>query len=78
MLLALAPLIPVYLSVQGYYLATSRELNRLNSVAQSPIFSNFTETLAGLITVRAFRKQVRCEARLTTNSRTEPWLLCMR
>lgn len=57
-LVALAPLIPVYLSVQSYYLATSRELNRLNSVALSPIFSNFSETLAGLITVRAFRKQV--------------------
>lgn len=58
-LLALAPLIPVYLTVQGYYLAASREMNRLSSVAQSPIFSNFSETLAGLMTVRAYRKQVR-------------------
>ena len=58
-LLALAPLVPVYLTVQGYYLAASREMNRLSSVALAPIFSNFSETLAGLMTVRAFRKQVR-------------------
>jgi ABC-type multidrug transport system fused ATPase/permease subunit len=58
-ILLLAPLLPVYLTVQGYYLATSRELNRLGSVAMSPIFSNFSETLAGVMTVRAFRKQVR-------------------
>jgi ABC-type multidrug transport system fused ATPase/permease subunit len=57
-LLALAPVIPVYLTVQSYYLATSRELNRLNSVSRSPIYSNFSETLAGMMTVRAFRKQV--------------------
>ena len=59
MLLALVPLVPLYLSVQRHYLATSRELNRLQSVTSSPILSNFGETLAGLMTVRAFRKQAR-------------------
>jgi hypothetical protein len=59
-LAAIAPLSFVYRSIQVYYLATSRELKRLDSIALSPIFSNFTETLAGLMTVRAFRKQVRC------------------
>jgi ATP-binding cassette, subfamily C (CFTR/MRP), member 2 len=58
-LLVLAPLLPLYLRIQVYYLATSRELNRLNSVALSPIYSNFSETVAGLMTVRAFRQQVR-------------------
>ena len=58
-LLALVPLVPLYLSVQRHYLATSRELNRLQSVTSSPILSNFGETLAGLMTVRAFRKQAR-------------------
>ena len=58
-LLALVPLVPMYLSVQRHYLATSRELNRLQNVTSSPILSNFGETLAGLMTVRAFRKQAR-------------------
>ena len=56
-LVVLVPLGYVYLIVQRFYLATSRELKRLDSVALSPIFSSFSETLAGLATVRAFARQ---------------------
>ena len=31
--------------MQAMYVATSRECKRLDSIAQSPIFSNFGETL---------------------------------
>jgi ABC-type multidrug transport system fused ATPase/permease subunit len=55
--LALVPLLLFYSVVQRYYLATSRELKRLDSIALSPIFSSFSETLAGLTTVRAFARQ---------------------
>ena len=55
--IAFAPLLFVYRGIQRYYLATTRELKRLDSVALSPIFSNFSETLTGLATVRAFRRQ---------------------
>lgn len=54
---ALLPLLFGYRAIQRYYLATTRELKRLDSVALSPIFSNFGETLGGLATVRAFRRQ---------------------
>ena len=51
------PLAFGYLKVQNLYIATNRELKRLDSIALSPIFSKFSETLSGLITLRAFKKQ---------------------
>ncbi|PPQ65474.1 hypothetical protein CVT26_000114 [Gymnopilus dilepis] len=56
-LLALLPLGWFYLRVMRYYLATSRELKRLDAVTRSPIFAWFSESLAGLATIRAFHLQ---------------------
>ena len=53
-LLAFIPLGYLYLLVMRYYLATSRELKRLDAVSRSPIFSFFGETLAGLPIIRGF------------------------
>ncbi|KAK2076831.1 hypothetical protein QBZ16_005057 [Prototheca wickerhamii] len=57
MALAYIPLGLTYARVQKQFVAASRELKRLDSVALSPIYSHFLETLAGLPTVRAFRQQ---------------------
>lgn len=46
-----------HLYFRRYYLATSRELKRLNAVSRSPIFAWFSESLAGLSTIRAFNQQ---------------------
>lgn len=54
---ALVPLSISYGWIQNRYIATSRELKRLDSVALSPIFGHFGETLTGLASVRAFRRQ---------------------
>jgi ABC-type multidrug transport system fused ATPase/permease subunit len=51
------PLGYVYFQVQEFYRNSSRELKRLESVAKSPIFSHFSETLNGLSTIRAFNTQ---------------------
>ncbi|KAG8738876.1 hypothetical protein FRC12_016520 [Ceratobasidium sp. 428] len=40
-----------------YYLATSRELKRLDATSKSPIFAWFQESLGGLSTIRAFGQQ---------------------
>ena len=43
--------------MQLFYIATSRELKRLDSLAMSPIFGHFSESIGGLLTLRAFRMQ---------------------
>lgn len=58
-ILVVIPLAFVYKRIQTYYLATSRELKRLDATTKSPIFSNFGETLGGLSTIRAYEQQKR-------------------
>ncbi|KAL5097990.1 hypothetical protein RYX36_002317 [Vicia faba] len=40
-----------------YYLATSRELTRLDSITKAPVIHHFSETLSGVMTIRSLRKQ---------------------
>ncbi|RPD60042.1 metal resistance protein YCF1 [Lentinus tigrinus ALCF2SS1-7] len=56
-LIAVPPLAWFYIRVMIYYLATSRELKRLDAVSRSPIFAWFSESLNGLSTIRAFGQQ---------------------
>ncbi|KAK7061125.1 hypothetical protein VNI00_000861 [Paramarasmius palmivorus] len=56
-LIFIIPLAWFYARVMKYYLSTSRELKRLDSVSRSPIFAWFGESLAGLSTIRAFGQQ---------------------
>lgn len=48
------PLAVLYIYYQQYYLKTSRELRRLDSVSRSPIFANFQESLNGVSLIRAY------------------------
>ena len=72
--LLIIPIGALYLYIQRYYLRTSRELKRLDSVSKSPIFAHFQESLAGLTTIRAYRHQERFatenEWRVDANLRT--------
>ncbi|XP_015785719.1 multidrug resistance-associated protein 1 [Tetranychus urticae] len=53
-IIALVPICCVYAFIQRIYVASSRQLKRLESVTRSPIYSHFGETLNGVSTIRAF------------------------
>ncbi|KAM8738721.1 ATP-binding cassette sub-family C member 2 isoform 1-T2 [Acanthopagrus schlegelii] len=55
----IVPLSVVYYFVQRFYVATSRQLRRLDSVSRSPIYSHFSETVSGLSVIRAYGHQER-------------------
>lgn len=53
----LGPLIPmgyVYFLIQKWFRKTSTELQRITSIANSPIFADFSQTLSGTGTIRAY------------------------
>ncbi|KIW71014.1 hypothetical protein PV04_03236 [Phialophora macrospora] len=58
-LVLVLPLGFIYIVYQKYYLRTSRELKRLDSVSRSPIYAHFQESLGGVSTIRAYRQQAR-------------------
>lgn len=58
-LLLIIPLGALYALYQEYYLKTSRELKRLDSVTKSPLYAHFQETLGGVSTIRAYQQNGR-------------------
>ncbi|KAF2879992.1 hypothetical protein ILUMI_26180, partial [Ignelater luminosus] len=55
--LFIAVILPIgvlYYLVQRYYVPTSRQLRRIEAVSRGPIYSHFSETIAGASAIRAF------------------------
>jgi len=57
-LAAVVPLAIIFFLIQRYYIQTSRQLKRLESVSRSPIYAHFSETLAGVASIVAYDKTV--------------------
>ncbi|KAG0581885.1 hypothetical protein KC19_3G017200 [Ceratodon purpureus] len=55
--LIMIPLAGVYFLYQAYYIATSRELTRMDSITKAPIIHHFSESIAGFMVIRCFRKE---------------------
>uniref|UniRef100_A0A669PY13 ATP binding cassette subfamily C member 2 n=1 Tax=Phasianus colchicus TaxID=9054 RepID=A0A669PY13_PHACC len=58
-LVVIVPLGIFYYFVLRFYISTSRQLRRLDSVTRSPIYSHFGETVSGLSVIRAYGHQQR-------------------
>ncbi|KAL6627761.1 hypothetical protein ACP70R_031487 [Stipagrostis hirtigluma subsp. patula] len=56
---AVIPLLLLYFWYLSYYLPTSRELTRLESITNAPVIHHFSESVHGGMTIRSFRKEER-------------------
>ncbi|XP_045840743.1 ATP-binding cassette sub-family C member 3 isoform X4 [Meles meles] len=68
------PLGVFYVLMQRFYVATSRQLKRLESISRSPIYSHFSETVTGSSVIRAYGRsqdfQAINDAKVDANQRS--------
>ncbi|KAI8094907.1 P-loop containing nucleoside triphosphate hydrolase protein [Gilbertella persicaria] len=68
----------MFSAIGSYYLSTSRDMKRLNSVSRSPIYVQFNESVNGVATIRAFGSQQRFiienHNKIDSNNRPFLWM----
>ncbi|CAM6102471.1 unnamed protein product [Calypogeia fissa] len=58
-LLLTIPLGYLFIKLQVYFITSSRELSRLTSISEAPVFLHISESVWGAISIRAFENQSR-------------------
>jgi ATP-binding cassette subfamily C (CFTR/MRP) protein 1 len=53
-ILVVIPVAIFYYFLQKFFVATARQLKRMEAISRSPIFTHFSETITGSSTIRAF------------------------
>jgi ATP-binding cassette subfamily C (CFTR/MRP) protein 1 len=77
LLLLGVPLVFMYRWFQQFFNKSNTAIARLEAVSRSPIYADFSQTLSGTITIRAYREQTRFIATLEeyANKNTVPGVL---
>ncbi|KAG0003683.1 Canalicular multispecific organic anion transporter 2 [Modicella reniformis] len=58
-LIVIPPILIMYIFIQRYYITSSRNFKRIESIAKSPMYQHFSETLSGASTIRALQCNTR-------------------
>ncbi|XP_051799250.1 ATP-binding cassette sub-family C member 4-like isoform X1 [Acanthochromis polyacanthus] len=76
-LIAVVPLLIVFVFLRRYFLQTSRNIKRLESTTRSPVFSHLSSSLQGLWTIRAFGAEERFQKAFDAHQdlHSEAWFL---
>jgi len=53
-LIAVVPILVIFYGIKVFYIKTSRQLKRLESSSNSPIYAHFSETVRGITSIKAF------------------------
>ncbi|XP_006211067.1 ATP-binding cassette sub-family C member 4 [Vicugna pacos] len=74
------PLVPlgiIFFVLRRYFLATSRDVKRLESTTRSPVFSHLSSSLQGLWTIRAYKAEQRFQELFDAHQdlHSEAWFL---
>ena len=56
-ILPATPLIIIFILLGRYYLTTTRDVRRLEGINRSPVLSHFSDSLMGMVTVRAYKRE---------------------
>merc|ERR1719400_340754 len=55
-LVVVIPIAIAYYFLQKFYVATARQVKRMESITRSPIYTHFSETITGGPTIRAYNR----------------------
>ncbi|KAJ1555055.1 hypothetical protein HK096_009754 [Nowakowskiella sp. JEL0078] len=69
--------IGIFLLFRMYFLATSRQIKRIEAITRSPVYGNFPLTLEGLVTIRSYRAEERFLNKFINmqNENTRVWFM---
>ncbi|OBA23299.1 hypothetical protein METBIDRAFT_29808, partial [Metschnikowia bicuspidata var. bicuspidata NRRL YB-4993] len=55
--IAIPALVAIFVSISNFYQASGREIKRLEAVQRSLVYNNFNETLSGMDTIKAYKRE---------------------